>query len=347
MTSEKHIRLIWVSFALLFGLVLGFFIFKPFLPEIFLAMVLAVISYPLYKKLKRNVKKDNLAALITTILVLLVVIIPISLIGGLVVKESISFASSLDTRTVGINDAIVRFDNLIADKIPIYKQGTISVEKTGVYIENGLKWVAENVQGLFANIISWIISIAILSLSLFYLLKDGHKLYEGVLYTSPLADTIDKKIGKEVASIMRAVVSGRIIVGITQGFVAYLGFKIFGIGDALLLAVITSIIAILPLIGPMLVIVPISVYELVTGMYYSGIGLLLWGIFIVGLIDNIIGPIFIHSKTNIHPFVVLVAVLGGVQLFGIVGFVAGPVVVGIIYALFRVLPVTYRESREY
>jgi len=167
-----------------------------------------------------------------------------------------------------------------------------------------------------------------------------------ILFVSPLKDSLDRKIGQEIASVMRAVMSGRIIVGIIQGLVAYLGFIFFGVSNSILLAALVTIIAILPLIGPLFVIIPVALYQISFGFYLPAIGLILWGVFIVGLIDNIVGPILIESKTNLHPFLVLIAILGGFGLFGPVGFIAGPVLLGVVYALFRTFPLIYNEHKK-
>lgn len=345
MTSERHIRLGWVVLVLLLGLVLGFFIVKPFLGEIFLAGVLAIVAYPLHKKILAFLKRPKLASLLTTTLVLLLVIIPVSFVGTLVVKEVVEFAGSFQTEGQVLGDAIDEVDSFLARTVSAYKEGTLSLEKTKDYIGGGLNWFANNFQGIFANILDWFISIAIMTIALYYLFKDGEKLHDSILYTSPLDDTLDVEIGTEVATIMRAVIAERLLVGVMQGFAAYLGFVFFGVGNALLLATLVTIIAILPLVGTLIVILPIVVYQLIIGLTLPAIGLLLWGIFIVGLVDNVIGPLIIHGRTNLHPFIVLVSILGGIHIFGPVGFVAGPVVIGMIYALFRTLPTIYHESR--
>lgn len=331
---------------LIIGIVLLFFVFRPFLAEIFLAIVLVVIAFPLYKKVRGVLPSDSWASFVSTIIILLLIIAPISFIGTLLVKEAVSFTASFDSTEQSITNVVTKTDNFLATKISTYSPGTISVDSTARYIEGAVKWLANNLQGIFSNIFEWLVSIVIMLLALYYLFKDGSKFYEGVLYVSPLDDEVDKKIGHEVASIMRAVITGRIVVGLVQGLAAYLGFLFFGIDQALLLSALVTIIAVMPLIGPLVVIVPVALYQLAIGAFLPGVGLVLWGVFVVGLVDNVIGPLMIHNKTNLHPFVVLIAILGGFQIFGLVGFVAGPVLVGIVYALSRTLPLVYAEQTK-
>ena len=346
MASDKRIRLFWVSSMLIIGIVLLFFVLRPFLAEIFLAIVLAVIAFPLYKKIRGWIPSDGWASFVSTIIILLLIIAPISFIGTLLVKEAVSFTTSFSTTEQSIVEIISKTDNFIAEKVSVYSPGTISVDSTARYVNGAVKWLANNLQGIFSNIFEWLVSTVIMLLALYYLFKDGSKFYEGVLYVSPLDDEVDKKIGHEIASIMRAVMTGRIVVGIAQGLAAYLGFLFFGIDQAILLAALVTIIAVMPLIGPLVVIIPVALYQLAIGAVLPAVGLILWGIFVVGLVDNVIGPLMIHSKTNLHPFVVLIAILGGFQIFGLVGFVAGPVLVGIVYALSRTLPLVYAEQTK-
>lgn len=345
-TSDKHIRLIWISALLIIGIILGFFIIKPFLSEIFLAIVLAIVAYPIHSHIKKRIPTAGLASFMTSIFVLLVVVVPLSLVGTLVVKELVSFATSFGTEGQSLVDAISRLDTALANRISLYDAGTLSVETTEAYVGDIMRWLADNLQNIFTNILDWFISIAILLLALYYLLKDGDKVYKGILYTSPLEDSLDETIGKEIVSIIRAVISGRLVVGLVQGFATYLGFIFFGIENALLLATLAALLAILPLLGPILVIIPVSLYQFALGDTFPGVGLMLWGLIVVEFIDNVLGPILIHSRTNLHPFVVLISILGGFHVFGPVGFVAGPVVVGIVYALFRTMPMIYRESKQ-
>ena len=346
MTSDKHIRLVWLSAGLLIAIVLSFFIFKPFLAEIFLAIVLAIVAYPLYKKVQHIIPHESTASFVTTTIVLLLVVVPISFIGTLVVKEAVSFTTSFNLEGAKFEEVVEKLDTSLSENVSVYEPGTVSVDAIQGYLGKGVRWFAVNLQGVFVNVFDWLVSIAILLLALYYLFKDGNKLYKGVVVTSPLDDALDEKIGEEVTSIMRAVLSGRMVVGIAQGLATYIGFLFFGVGNALLLATVTTIISVLPLIGPLVVIVPVALYQIGLGDTTAAIGLIAWGVFVVGLVDNLLGPMLIHSKTNLHPFIILISILGGFHIFGPVGFVAGPVVLGITYALFRILPFIYNETKR-
>ncbi|PIR38195.1 MAG: hypothetical protein COV34_01075 [Candidatus Zambryskibacteria bacterium CG10_big_fil_rev_8_21_14_0_10_42_12] len=345
MTSEKHLRLFWVILILLIGIILAFFVFKPFLAEIFLAIVLAIVAHPLYTYVRKVIPSAGLASFATTILVLLVIIIPVSLLGVALVKETVSFATNITNSGESLAGLVQNIDNFFARVIPYYKIDTLSIESASTYIEDGVLWFVQNLQGIFSNIFEWLVSTAIMLVALYYLFKDGSKLYEGVLYISPLDDAVDKKIGHEIATIMRAVILGRIFVGVIQGLAAYVGFLFFGIENPLLLTALVIIVAILPLIGTLFVLAPVALYQFAIGATLPAVGILLWGIFIVGLVDNVVGPIFIHGKTRLHPFAILVSILGGIHMFGLVGFVAGPVLLGVVYALFKMLPLVYGEIK--
>jgi len=343
MSSQNHIRLFFLVAILIIGGVLGFFVLRPFIEEIFLAVVIVVVAHPIHTIVRKAISHKNLAAGISTVAVLLLIIIPISLVGTLLVRETVDFATSFTENGAPITEALTQLDEFLAEHIAAYNVGTLSPASSGAYMRQVANWAAQNLQGIFSNVFTWFVSTAIMLLALFYLFKEGDVLYKHMLKASPLDNKFDNIIGHRIASIMRAVIRERLIVGIIQGAAAYLGFVFFGIDHAMLLAAVTTIIAILPLVGTMFVILPVALYQLAIGAMLPAIGLILWGTFIVGLVDNIVGPLLIHDRTNIHPFIVLIAILGGFQLFGPVGFVAGPVVIGVVYVLFDLLPVVYEK----
>ena len=160
---------------------------------------------------------------------------------------------------------------------------------------------------------------------------------------SPLKDTEDIAIFNRVADSIRAVVTGTVLVAIIQGVLAAVGFSIFGIDRAILWGSIGAFGALLPGIGTAGIMVPAVAYLFYMGTFGSAIGLLVWAIATIVIVDNFIGPNLMSRGSNLHPFIVLVSVLGGVSLFGPIGFILGPVSVSLFMVLLEIYGV-YMDS---
>jgi predicted PurR-regulated permease PerM len=139
-----------------------------------------------------------------------------------------------------------------------------------------------------------------------------------------------------MARAVRAVATGTLLMALIQGTVATVGFLIFSVPKPFLWGTLASIGALMPGVGTSIATIPASIYLLATGHTVQGVGMILWAALAVGLIDNLVGPYLIGKRSNMHPFVILIAVLGGINLFGPVGFIVGPVVVTLFFVLLEI-----------
>ena len=172
--------------------------------------------------------------------------------------------------------------------------------------------------------------------ALFYLLRDGNRLKKSLMNISPLADNYDEIIFSKLRRAIRSVVVGSLTVSVIQGVLTGIGFYIFGIPNPALWGSFAVIAALIPGIGTSLIIVPGVLYLFFTGLHLHALGLLIFGVVAVGLIDNYLGPILVNRGVNIHPFIILLSVMGGLIFFGPIGFIAGPLIVALLFALLEV-----------
>ena len=157
---------------------------------------------------------------------------------------------------------------------------------------------------------------------------------------SPLSDASEQKIYQRIITAVNAVMRGALIVAVVQGTLAGVGFWIFGLGAPVLLGMFTTVASLIPLLGTALVLVPATAYLFITGSTASGIGLAIWGGIAVGLIDNILKPKLIEQRMKIHPLLILLSIIGGIHAFGFLGFILGPLILAIAWALAEI----YREE---
>ena len=324
--------------------ILTFFIFKPFLYALILAIVFATVFGPIHKKMLVITRERNgLTALLATILVFIVVIAPLAFLGIQIFQEATQLYSSLVSNggatdlSRGVTDTLRSFTKF--SPVPI--EFSIDFNQ---YLKQGLSWLLQHLGSLFANITKAIVGIFIFLVALYYLFKDGQKLKNAVVALSPLKDIHDETIFNKLSLAINSIIKGNLAVALVQGILTAIGFTIFGVPNAALWGSIAAIAALIPGIGTALVIFPAILYLLLSGKIFLSIGLFLWGITAVGLIDNFLGPKFVGRETRLHPFLVLLSILGGIGFFGLLGFLLGPLVLSLLFAF---LEIYFAISKEY
>jgi predicted PurR-regulated permease PerM len=221
---------------------------------------------------------------------------------------------------------------------PAYDFSSLNVT---TYIQNFLEWSFANLDTIFSSVTKLAFQIFIMLFALFYLLRDGTKLKKALIALSPLIDTYDEKIIAKVKQAIRSVVAGSLVVSIIQGILTGLGFLIFGVPNPALWGSFAVVAALIPGFGTSLVLIPGIIYLFLDSTQLHAFGLLAWGALAVGLVDNYLSPILINRGIQIHPFIILLSVMGGLAFFGPIGFIAGPLVVALLSALFEI----YKMSR--
>jgi predicted PurR-regulated permease PerM len=203
-------------------------------------------------------------------------------------------------------------------------------------ITKGLEWVFSNIDVVFGGASKIALHVFIMFLALFYFLRDGRELRRQIISISPLMDEQDDRVLKKLEIAVYSIFAGSLAVAIIQGILTGIGFYIFGVPSPTLWGATASISALIPGVGTSLVLGPGILYLFLIGSKTQAIGLLVWSIFAVGLIDNFLQPSLVNRGVKIHPFLILVSVLGGLSFFGIVGFVLGPIILAFLFALLEI-----------
>lgn len=319
----------FLFFCLIVFIVLVFFIVRPFLTPLAIAAVLAVIFYPVHLKLMSLVKGHrSLSAFLVTILSIIIVILPISFLIKTILKEATDLYKSLgDSNMVEIAEKTVTNTEVF---FPILKNVELDFNK---YISQGLGLLVNNIGALFSSFTKIILDFFVFLIAFYYFLKDGKRFEEYLIKLSPLEDKDDLFIVKRLELAIHGTIGGNLIIGMIQGVLTGFGFFIFGVPSPVLWGSMAAIAALLPGIGTALVITPAIIYLFAIGNVYPGIGLTIWGMTAVGLIDNLLAPSLIGRGIKLHPLAVFVSVLGGVAVLGPLGFIFGPLAISLCFAL--------------
>lgn len=340
MPSTRKIELSFFVFLAIVAGVLSFFIFKPYLGALFVALIFAIVFYPSYKAIHAKVKRSTLSSLATLLFASLVILIPVGLFGFFVFDEAERLYSA-------VSSGVPMFERLDASFAPIetYVKNVIPEFeiKLSTYAHAAVAFLVDNLGGVFSRAVSFIFQTFIMLLALFFLFRDGAKFRAYAIHLSPLANEYDERILKRLEAAITSVVKGKLLIVLIQGILASFGFWLFGVPNAVLWGALTSIAALIPAFGVALVFVPILVYMFMTGSLGATIGFLVFAV-LVGAVDNLLGPALFEKGMQMHPLLILLSVLGGIAFFGPIGFLAGPVVLSLLFALFDIYPLLFQHA---
>ncbi len=337
------LRKIEISFFfLLVGVVatLTFLIFVPYLSSLFVALVFAIVSRPIYDRINRKVKKPGFASFCTLALLFLVIFIPATLFGFFVFSDAqAAYVSSVTSTPLfdRVDSALQPFELYVRHFLPEFK---IDVS---TYVDDGLAFLVDNFGSVFSKVVGIVFQAFVMLLALFYLFRDGGKFRTYIINLSPLANEYDERILRRLEIAISSVVKGKLLIVVAQGLITALTFWMFGIPHAMLWGAVTSLSALIPAVGVALVFIPAVLYLFLT----AGVGLsvFLLGIgVIIGAVDNIVGPMLFEKGLQMHPFLILLSVFGGLVFFGPIGFLVGPVLVSLLLALLDIYLLLFQTS---
>jgi predicted PurR-regulated permease PerM len=194
-----------------------------------------------------------------------------------------------------------------------------------------------------ATTAAFLLNLFVMVYAMFFFLKDGEKILEKIFYYLPLNDEDEELMLQRFTSITRATVKGTLVIGIIQGALAGFAFWIAGIDGAAFWGTIMAILSIVPGIGAALIWVPAVIYLIVTGELVAGLLLFAWCATVVGTIDNILRPILVGKDAKMPDLLILVGTLGGLFLFGPIGFIVGPIVCGLFLTVWEIYGATFKD----
>lgn len=324
------------------------FLIKPFTGPIFWAVAIALIFNPVQNWLLRRMpERYNIAALLTLLLCLFIVIIPVLLLISSLIAEGVGLYQRVQSGEISPGRYIDQITNSFPALQSLMDRFNIDIERIreGVVstFVGGSKLVAKQALGIGQNTFQFFLSFSLMIYLAFFLLRDGAKLVELLIRALPLGDERERLLFAKFAEVTRATVKGNLLVAVVQGALGGLIFWILGIGGALLWGVVMAIASLIPAVGAALVWAPTAVYLAAIGEYVSAAVLTAFGVLVIGLADNILRPILVGRDTKLPDYMVLLSTLGGIVMFGINGFVMGPLVAALFVAFWGIF---IREFNE-
>ena len=325
----------------------------PFFGAILWGTVLAIMFAPLYRSLKGPMlQRSNMAALTTTLFVVVIVILPLTAIATSMVQQA---ASLYDTIQTGKLDFGVYFQQ-VAATLPSWAQDLLSwlglgnlgavQQKLAYWLQQGSQFLATQILSIGQSTVQFIVNFFVMLYLLFFLLRDGDLLIAGIRKAVPLQDEQQRALIDKFTTVIRATVKGDILVSLVQGTLGGLIFWILGVNAPLLWGVLMAFLSLLPAFGASLVWLPVAIYFLATGAIWQGLVLIAFGALIIGLVDNFLRPALIGKDTKMPDYVVLISTLGGLEMFGINGFIIGPAIAAMFLAVWMIFSESWGRNRN-
>lgn len=342
----------FVFLSLLLLITLAFFwVLSPYFGAVFWAMILALLFNAPFQYFKRKLGgRATLAALLTMLICLVIVIFPLVLIV-------MSLVTDLSALTQRINSGEINYNHYyeqVVAAIPQWANDLLAraglsldnldtlVEKIGAAAMQAGQVVTTHALDVGQNTLQFLVAFVVMLYVLFFFLRDGMAISHLIRNSVPMDKPDTHYLLNKFTTVVKATVKGNVVVALVQGALGALAFWFLGIKGAIFWGVVMAILSLLPAVGAALIWAPVAIYLLATGNTWQGFALIAWGALVIGMIDNVLRPLLVGKDTKLPDFIVLLSTLGGMALFGINGFVIGPTIA----AMFMAFWALFNEERQ-
>ncbi len=352
--QESKINLQEITFFLiLIFATIGFFsVIKPFLSDIFVAVILAIIykrPYAYFLKIfKENRRK---ATILTMLLLFFTVVIPMTFVAVMVSREVGNTYILFTENWTTVKEYIIHLPEKLSS-IPILEGMVDDVNwqevanQTGDMLSSLVTFLIKVVQTTFINAGIIFIHFFIVLFLLYYLLIDGRKLIKRLQYLLPLKDTDEQEMFRKFEQVTDAIVINTFVLGFIEGAYGGILFAILGISSPFFWGMLMAFLSIIPLVGANTILLPMALVQFIFGNIWGGIIILIFGCGAIIIDQNIIRPKLDGAKSGIHPAIMFLASMGGLVLMGIIGFIAGPMIMGMFLVLWNIFGERYQTKLE-
>lgn len=335
--------------ALLAIVTLTFFVLvRGFFEPIVWAATLAVVFYPLYKRILGRVGgRETVATLLTVVIILLAVILPVSGLGIAVVSQGQGLYAQATEQGYDVERVVAYYERTLPLVRETLGAAGINANRIEETISNAAasigQFVAAHALTYTQSALTLAVMFVVMLYLLYFFLKDGPRILRAMMKAFPLGDEHERKLLTRFADAARATLKGSIIVGIVQGALGGLAFAFLGIQGFIFWGVVMMVASLIPTFGTALVWLPAAIILLATGHPYKALILFLWGSLVISMVDNFLRPALVGRETQVPDWIVLLTSLGGIAVFGFSGILIGPIVA----ALFLTTWQLFAEEFDY
>lgn len=303
-------------------LVLSFLIIKPFLYSLVTGLLLVFLFSPLSDWLGKFIKNKNILAGLLSFFLVLLIVLPFIFFIPKILTEVINIF--LSSQNLDVGELIQKIIPSLSDS-DVILFGISSAFNS--FIQNLTKNLVESLSNFLLEIPLIMSHLFVILLTFFFVIRDKEKIIEGIKELLPFPKSLREKIFQSTRDVTVSVIYGQLAIGLIEGAISSIGFFLFKVPNPILFSILITLAGILPAIGPTIVWIPLAIYLFATGNVVSGIGIVVFGL-ITGLVTNILNPLIVSKRTKMNALVILLAMVGGLLLFGILGLILGPLILG-------------------
>ena len=340
-----------IIIALIIGYLL-YLIMVPFWTPVFWAVVLSILFYPFYGWLKIRLRiRDSLVSLVACASIAIFLTLPVILIVAALVDETLSVYDWLEGY---LKDSGQRFHNSPYFIVQFLERtmgkyidiSTLDIKEIMLKsAKEASTLIAQNISGVITNFADFALNLILTFFVMFYLFKDGDKIVDSVKGLLPLSKEDKDAVFKKTRKVVNATLYGGVLVSVAQGSLGGLSFWALGIPSPIFWGAIMTFLAFLPMVGPPIVWIPAVIYLFVKVSYIKAIILVVIGTFVIGLVDNLLRPMIVSGKTDIHPLLLILSILGALKAMGFIGIIAGPIILSLSLTVIEIYKAGYLLKR--
>ncbi|OPY90358.1 MAG: putative inner membrane protein [Syntrophaceae bacterium PtaU1.Bin231] len=328
-----------VFLALLIGVTLLFLLLlKSFFFPIFWAAVIAAIFRPLCRRLETVLRGKSAAAAVTLALVVILIFIPAAIVGTVLVAESVQLYDAISSGGAQLRNGMQSLQDFL-ERLPFYERIQIPSGSWSERFAEVYKGIAgfflDQLRSLTQNTLLFLVQFAVMLYTLFFFLRDGDRFLSMVMRLIPLGDVREKALYQRFAATARATIKVTLIIGGIQGILGSIIFFAVGIKGALVWGVIMIFTSIVPAVGCSIVWAPAGLLLIFSGALWKGIAVLVYGVAVISMADNLLRPLLLGKDVQMHPLLIFLSTLGGISLFGMSGFVLGPIITALLITVWE------------
>jgi predicted PurR-regulated permease PerM len=336
-------------FLLLLALVTIAFVYilLPYSGAVFWGVVLAILFAPLYRHLLHTAKhKPTVAALLTLLLIVVIVILPVSLLSASLMKQAAGIYEMVNSGKINVGSYFQRVMHALPEWVVnlLARFELTDLASLQQKLTEGAAQVSQTVAreaiSIGGKTFDFLVGMFVMLYLLFFLLRDGQALASRIRSAIPLSLKYKQRLFTNFTTVIRATVKGNVVVAAVQGALGGLIFWFLGVQAPLLWGVAMAFLSLLPAVGSAIVWGPVAIYFLVTGAVWQGVVLIVFSVLVIGVVDNVLRPVLVGKDTKMPDYLVLLSTLGGMALFGLNGFVIGPVVAALFIACWDLFATT-------
>ena len=311
----------------------------PYFGAILWGVAIAIVFWPLHRRLWRSMqRRRTLAAITTETIILVVVILPVALVMTTLLQEASGLYERIQAGQLDVGryiqqlfSALPAWAVSLLDRFELTNLDAVQ-ERLSSSLTRTLQFLATQILDIGQDAFAFVVSLFVMLYLLFFLLRDGDTLSKRIRNAIPLHPEQQRELANRFTVVIRATVKGNLVVAVVQGALGALIFWVLGVNAPVLWGVLMAILSLLPAVGAPLIWLPVAIYLLLSGSTWQGIVLVAYGTIVIGLADNILRPVLVGKDTKLPDYLVLISTLGGIAVFGINGFIVGPVIAAMFVA---------------